>query len=292
MSVATPWERGRLDGRDGPPQLLFGQMNEDWRVETAVFRPEGRIFCIASAGCTALALAARGFRVTAVDINPAQIDYARARAAGAPARPGVVDRRLEQAHRAMPWLGLSVRDRRRFFELSSTDEQTAFWKERLDTRRFRALLRIALMPAMLRMSTGRSLVDSLPLRFDRVIFDRLERTWSRHPNHDNPYARRLLLGFDPAPAPPVSNIDFICADAAEFLDHGPPHHYDGFTLSNIIEAVPPAYCERLLAAVRRAAAPGAIVVVRSLAEARDDKGAEWAAHDRSPLWGTVDVTAL
>jgi len=292
MSVATPWERGRLDGRDGPPQLLFGRMNEDWRVEADVFRPGGRIFCIASAGCTALALAARGFRVTAVDINPAQIDYARARAAGAPTRPGVVDRRLAQAHRAMPWLGLSLRDRRQFFELSSLDEQMAFWKERLDTRRFRALLRIALMPAILRMSTGRSLVDSLPPRFDRVIFERLERTWSHHPNHDNPYARRLLLGFEPEASQAVSHIDFICADAVAFLDNGPSHRFDGFTLSNIIEAVPPTYSDRLLAAIRRAAAPGAIMIVRSLADARDDKGAEWAARDRSPLWGTVEISAL
>jgi S-adenosylmethionine:diacylglycerol 3-amino-3-carboxypropyl transferase len=61
---------------------MFGRMHEDWRVEAEVFRPGGRIFCIASSGYTALALAERGFRVTAVDVNPAQI--ARRRARGRP----------------------------------------------------------------------------------------------------------------------------------------------------------------------------------------------------------------
>src|SRR3954453_6226657 len=45
---STPWSRGRIDGRPGPPQLLFGRMHEDWRVEASIFRPGGRIFCIAS----------------------------------------------------------------------------------------------------------------------------------------------------------------------------------------------------------------------------------------------------
>src|SRR6185295_7116805 len=106
---ATPWQRGRFDEGAGPPQLLFGRMHEDWRIEASVFPPGGRIFCIASSSDTALALAARGFRVTAVDINPAQIEYARARAAGAPPRLGVIDRRLARARLMLPWLGVTAR---------------------------------------------------------------------------------------------------------------------------------------------------------------------------------------
>jgi S-adenosylmethionine:diacylglycerol 3-amino-3-carboxypropyl transferase len=296
LSDATPWERGRIDGRHGPPQLLFGRMNEDWRVEAAIFPPGGRIFCIASAGCVALALAARGFRVTAVDINPAQIEYAQARAAGAPPRLGVIDRRLGWAHRAMPWLGLSGGDLRRFLELSAVDEQTAVWRNKLDTRRLRAFLRCGFSRALLRLSTGRSLLESLPPRFDRVVLQRLERTWAHHPNRENPFVWRFLLGCD-SPAgmpdagdgPATPEIDFVCADAVRFLDEGPPHRFDGFTLSNIVEAVPAVYRERLLAAVRRAAAPGAFLIVRSLIESGDG-AAEWAARDRSPLWGAVEVT--
>lgn len=292
MSVGTPWERGRIDGREGPPQLLFGRMNEDWRIEEAVFPQGGRIFCIASAGCMALALAARGFRVTAVDINPAQIEYGQARAAGGPARQGVIDQRLARARGVLPWLGLSTRELRQFLELADTAEQMAFWRERLDTRRLRAFLRCGLSPALLRLSTSRALVVSLPPRFDSVVLQRLERTWANHPNRENPFVWRFLLGCDPPAGMPESiagpPIDFVCADAVRYLEGGPPQRFDGYTLSNIIEAVPSAYQERLLAAVRRTAVPGAFLVIRSLAEGRG-QSAHWAKRDRSPLWGTVEV---
>jgi SAM-dependent methyltransferase/uncharacterized membrane protein YphA (DoxX/SURF4 family) len=295
----TPWEYGRLDGRPGPPQLLFGRMHEDWRVEAAAFKPTGRIFCIASSGCTALALAARGFRVTAVDVNPAQIEYARARAAGAPARPGQVDRRLARARRALPWLGLRERDLRHFLDLAVPAEQIDYWRQRLDTRRLRTVLRCGLHPVLLRLTHGRAFVDWLPMRFDQTIQQRLERTWANHPNRENPFAWRLLLGSEPPAGEPdaaaggaVSQIDFVCADAAEYLANGPPSRFDGFTLSNILDAAPATYRERLLAAVRHAAAPGAVLVLRSFGEPRNGQAAEWAACDRSPLWGAIEVIGL
>jgi S-adenosylmethionine:diacylglycerol 3-amino-3-carboxypropyl transferase len=295
---ANPWEGGRIDGRRGPPQLLFGRMHEDWRVEAAVFRPGGRIFCIASSGDTALALARRGFQVTAVDVNPAQIEYARARAAGAPPRSGVVDRQQARARRALPWLGLRKSDLREFLNLADPAEQTAFWRQKLATRRLRALLRWGLNPALLRLTHGREFVDFVPPRFDRVLLDRLKRTWANHPNRENPYAWRLLLGEDPPlsdPEPPSGaspQIEFLCADAAEVLANGPPGRFDGFTLSNVMDAAPPEYRERLLAAVRHAAAPGAVLVLRSFGEPRNAQEAEWATRDRSPLWGAIEVTSL
>jgi SAM-dependent methyltransferase len=298
-SEATPWKRGRLDERSGPPQLLFGRMHEDWRIEAEVFRPGGRIFCIASSGCTALELAARGFRVTAVDINPAQIEYARERAAGAPPRPGVVEQRLASVRRGFPWLGWRRRDLRQFLELASPAEQTVFWRRRLDTRRLRMVLRFLLQPWILRLSHGRSFIDWMPERFDRTIRERLERTWANHPNRENPFAWRLLLGCEPPAgelnAPKASSapeIELLCADAAEFLERGPAGRFDGFTLSNVLNAAPAAYRERLLAAVRHAAAPGALMVLRSFGEPQNERAAEWAARDRSPLWGAVEVVEV
>jgi Protein of unknown function (DUF3419) len=73
--VEAFWRNGRLDARPGPATVLFGRMHEDWSIEASLFPPGSRVLCIASAGCTALALADRGNIVTAVDINPAQIDY-------------------------------------------------------------------------------------------------------------------------------------------------------------------------------------------------------------------------
>ena len=296
---ATPWSRGRLDGRAGPPQLLFSRMHEDWKVEAEVFQSGRRIFCIASSGDTALALARHGFQVTAVDVNPAQIEYARARAAGALPGPGVVDRQQAMARALLPWLGLRRRDLREFLLLDVPAEQTAFWHRRLDNLRLRVLLRLGLHKALLRLTHDRSFVSFVPDRFDLVILGRLERTWANHPNRENPYAWRLLLGEDPPAreADPINKegsteVDFLCADAAEYLASGPPGRFDGFTLSNVLDAAPAAYGERLMAAVRHAAAPGAVMVLRSFGEPRNARAAEWAARDRSPLWGSIEVTEI
>ena len=54
-AAALPvWERGRFDAAKGTGSILFGRMYEDASIELSAFRPEGRILCIASAGCTAV----------------------------------------------------------------------------------------------------------------------------------------------------------------------------------------------------------------------------------------------
>ncbi len=84
----TAWQSGRFRAaRAGPRKLLFGCMYEDAAIELRVFQPGGRIFCIASAGCTAMKLAAR-HTVVAVDINPVQVAYVQERLA----RPAQVQR--------------------------------------------------------------------------------------------------------------------------------------------------------------------------------------------------------
>ncbi|MEU2627920.1 DUF3419 family protein, partial [Kitasatospora sp. NPDC007106] len=91
----TPWQDGRLTaGPAGRPRVLFGRMYEDPAVELSVFPPPGaRVLCIASAGDTAAALAAAGYEVTAIDLNPVQLAYARARLeGGAPALTGTAER--------------------------------------------------------------------------------------------------------------------------------------------------------------------------------------------------------
>jgi S-adenosylmethionine:diacylglycerol 3-amino-3-carboxypropyl transferase len=119
----------------------------------------------------------------------------------------------------------------------------------------------------------------------------MERSVARHPNRTNPYARSLLLGeLSPDPPPPeAKNIQLVHADAAAYLESQPEGSFDGITLSNILDGVDEAYRQRLFAAVKRAAAPDAVTVLRSFGNADADSPANRAEDDRSMLWGAVLV---
>jgi S-adenosylmethionine:diacylglycerol 3-amino-3-carboxypropyl transferase len=87
----------------------------------------------------------------------------------------------------------------------------------------------------------------------------------------------------------ANRVALVCADAAGFLEGQPPASFDGFTLSNILDGANADYRERLFAALKRAARPGARVVLRSFAEPGGAGAGNRAADDRSMLWGIVDV---
>lgn len=294
MSAApSAWEHGRFDARQGPRQVLFGRMYEDAAIEHAAFRPGSRVFCIASAGCTALHLAA-SHEVTAVDVNPTQLEYARQRAAGASARRGTAERVMAAARAAGPLVGWRRAVLQRFLELDDPAEQVAFWRRHLHTRRFRLAFDGLLSLVALRTVYSRDLVSFLPPRFGSVLRGRLERGFARHGNRDNPHARALLLGEVAAAAVPLeraASIRFVHAEAAAFLASAPARSFDGFSLSNILDGASVEFRRRLVASVRHAAAPEAMVVLRSFAEpeAGGADASERAAADRSMLWGRVDV---
>jgi S-adenosylmethionine:diacylglycerol 3-amino-3-carboxypropyl transferase len=284
---ATAWRRGRIDRRAGPPELLFGRMYEDSAVELGAFEPGGRVFCIASAGCTAFDLAGRGDDVTAVDINPAQVEYVRARVRGEPPRRGKVDRWLTRLRRIAPALGWSHGALEHFCDLAEPDEQLHFWHRRLDTRRLRIALAAAFSPVRLRRVYPGPFIAVLPVRFDRVLRLRFERGFARHPNASNPHAAALLLGRA-RPATPAA-LTLQTADAADFLEHCERASFDAFSLSNILDGADDRYAARLLAGVRRAAAPGAVAILRSLGEPADERQARHAADDRAFIWGSIAV---
>ena len=289
----TAWDQGRFDRRGGPRAVLFGRMYEDPRIEAEAFAPGGRVFCIASAGDTARALAARHDAVVAADINPVQLEYARARLAGAPAREGSAERVMGFLRRLVPLVGWSRAELLSFLDLDDPAAQAEVWRSRLCTRRFRLGLDALMSVAGLRAVYASPFLGGLPPRFGRVLLARMERGFAAHPNRDNPYARALLLG-EPAPdgpAVPAGKIELACSDAASYLEAQPPASFSGFTLSNILDGASAGYRERLHAAVRRAATPGARVVLRSFGEPHEPTDANRAAHDRSMIWGIVRVDA-
>lgn len=283
-------------GRTG--RLVFGQMYEDPAVEAAVL-PRGRVLCVASGGSTAFALAARGWQVTAVDVNRAQVDYLRRRLAGAPYAPGSADRLLALARALARLSGWRRADLEHFCGMHEPAEQLAFWRQRLDTRGFRVVLSAMLSRAPAGAAGIEPFTSAVPVGFDRAIRRRLERGWARFPNATNPFARLLLLGPErprrPSrgvghqPVVDLTAVNVVCADVIDQLESGPPARYDGFSLSNVLDATGPPRGERLMSAVRRAAAPGAVLVLRSFADSTVPAEREWAARDRSMLWGGIRV---
>ncbi|MFD0568088.1 DUF3419 family protein [Kitasatospora gansuensis] len=129
--TGTPWSAGSLlAGPTGQPRLLFGRMYEDPAVELAAFPSGARVLCIASAGDTAAALAAAGHEVTALDLNPAQLAYARARLeGGAPALTGTAERLTAAGRRTAGTLLPAWRPDalERFLRLDDPAEQRRHW---------------------------------------------------------------------------------------------------------------------------------------------------------------------
>ena len=294
MEPDTVWRRGRFGSTGNAQQLLFGRMYEDVEIERRAFPPGSRVFSIASAGCTALALCA-DHAVTAVDVNPVQLAYAQRRAAGAPVETGSAERILQLGRSLFSLLGWHRSTLAAFLALEDVREQTTFWHQHLNTRRFRAFFDCAMSRALLRMTYASGFLAGMPQSIGPVFRARMERCWALHPNCTSPYARLILLGTteaEPAGTPDpqrAATIRFACADAASYLESCPPASFDAFTFSNILDGATDAYRQRLRAAVQHAAASKAVVVLRSFADPANEAASNLAAQDRAMLWGTAQV---
>jgi len=287
----TAWKNGRFHAGRGPRKLLFGCMYEDAAIELRVFQPGGRIFCIASAGCTAMKLAAH-HTVVAVDINPVQVAYVQERL-GRPAqvKRGSAERLLAFARSLAPLAGWNKRTVDAFLDLDDPKQQVLHWRRHLDTRRFRAAFSFLFSRLVLRSVYSAAFLNGLPQNFGTVLRSRMERCFALHPNRTNPYAYALLVGDIrfASDGPGLRQIEVRCADAADFLERQPGASFTGFSLSNILDGANPAYERRLFAAVRHAGAPGAMVVLRSFGEPQSVTETNHAAEDRAMLWGVVEV---
>lgn len=289
MRSETPWQAGRLGSSSGPHRLLFGHMHEDAEIERTAFQGKGRVFCIASAGCTALRLA-NEHEVVVCDINPAQLAYAKRRAAGGMAETGDAERVMNYVRSFMSLVGWRAGVVRAFLALSDVGEQMTFWRKHLDTLRFRSAFDAMMSPLILRAVYAPQFISFLPSKFGAVLRKRLERGFARHQNAWNPYAQALLLGETSGePHRSTPNIQFVLADAASWLESCPAQSFDGFALSNILDGAERAYRSRLTCAVRKAATDEAVVVLRSFAEPSTGLVTNYAERDRSMLWGVVDI---
>ena len=268
-------------------------MFEDWTIESSLFSPGGKVFCIASAGCTTLELAARGHLVDAVDLNPAQAHYLKERISGTTYREGKVDHYLRKVRRFLSWIGPGREQLEKFLLLRDPAEQIHFWKTRLIPGMHAKLLDVALKRFVFRFLNHEKCLETPSAQFGQIIRKRLERSFGIHPNRTNDYAWRRLLDREspeqPAKAPITIVPRVYCNDAVHFRESRPPGRYDGFSLSNILDGAEEDYAKRLWSAVRRAAKPGAVSVLRSFHEPANDGESFWASQDRAMLWGRIIV---
>jgi S-adenosylmethionine:diacylglycerol 3-amino-3-carboxypropyl transferase len=232
--------------------------------------------------------------VVAVDINPVQLAYAERRFAGDRGAPGTAERLMGVGRSLAPLVGWWPSRVRTFLAMNDTAAQTEYWRQHLNTWRFRASFDGLLSLTALRAVYAAPFLDFLPPHLGSIMRARMARCFALHPNHSNPYARALLLGeLSDAPTPPqAKDVRLVHADAAAFLELQPAGSFDGFALSNILDGAKASYRRRLFTAVKRAAAPDAQLVLRSFREASAALPANRAADDRAMLWGIVDVRAV
>jgi S-adenosylmethionine:diacylglycerol 3-amino-3-carboxypropyl transferase len=290
LDFNTVWKSGRFDASKRNAKLLFGQMWEDAAIECQLFAEAKSVFAIASAGCTSLVLARQGCQVLACDINPCQSNYVQRRAACGPMATGLADRLLMAFRFAASCVGITSSIRNEFASLCDPVEQAIYWRSYFDLPRVRLLWRWLLSPRLLRSTYKPKFIQSLPDDFADVLWKRLERGFATHPNRDNPFAAQLLLGRNHRrEGAPCCNIETTCSDACDYLETCPPESFGALTLSNILDGATAEYAQRITKAVRRAAVPDGIAVLRSFSKPRTRAEAEWAARERSFLWGRVVV---
>lgn len=285
-----------VSGRHHKPRLLFGRMHEDSSIECSLFPPGAKVFCFASAGCTAMALAAQGRPVDAVDVNPEQVAYVKRRLAGEAVQDGVVEHMLRRARNAIGRLGPDRDAIRSFLLLENPCEQVHIWQQDFDHALTPRLFDLALSRFVLGVFYRPGFLPSVPALFGETMRKRIIRGLGAHPNSSNPYFWRLLCGCDPpgfAPHAPITIAPrVICADVAEYLEAAAPRSYDAFSLSNIFDGATPQYQVRVRAAISKAAKPGAVVIVRSLLEPENETQDRLAALDRSMLWGRIQIDRI
>ena len=235
----TAWQNGCFRAaRAGRRKLLFGCMYEDAAIELRAFQPGGRIFCIASAGCTAMKLAAR-HTVVAVDINPVQVAYVQERLARP--RPGSAWQRRTHSRLCSHASRLSQDGT----DARSTPSSISTIRSNNSSTGGVIWTRADFVPPFLFCSRGSFFGRFTPLHFlmvcRRISELYCELEWSaasrctpivgirmRMPcfRETCALARTILT---------LRQIQLQCAEAADFLERQPAGSFTGFSLSNILD---------------------------------------------------------
>jgi S-adenosylmethionine-diacylglycerol 3-amino-3-carboxypropyl transferase len=167
-----------------------------------------------------------------------------------------------------------------FFDAPTLAQARAVFHSRWQSARWRLLFRLALHPTLLRLVYARGFLHDLPTAFSFRIRRRIENALLKEVPARNPFASGLFRGRYsgheegwplyarreniPALRSNLANLSFETGDCAAILESCAPASLDFFALSNVLDAASPAFCQRLLRAVARAGAPGALVCLRAI----------------------------
>jgi hypothetical protein len=286
----TPWAKGRF-GLGRRARVLFGAMYEDPSIDLQAVEGRANVLCICSAADTAKFLANNGHNVTAVDINPAQVAYAKQRLAGRPYQRGLAEVLMAIGRTVLRPVGWSRRELTRFCTATDIEVQRQQWHQL--THGARGLgFRVLLSPSRLRLGYKREFVDVAGKGFADRVFAIVDRSLVHVPNADNPYASLLFLG-QPLPDVPLNSdaqLTVLCADVVKHLLSVPEHHYDAVTLSNILDGASQSFHDELRRALQHGAKPDAPVVLRTFKAVSDEAATIRASNDRSLIWSAIWVT--
>jgi Uncharacterized conserved protein (COG2071) len=317
-NVPTPWADGRLGRIGRGPRLLFGATYEDPNLEIAAFAGCREVLCIAGAGDLARSLAAVGFRVTALDVNPRQIEYAIVRSNGGPFRRGSAEHVMGIGRNLLRLGGWSAETMRRLAVSDDPVERETIWKSLTSGHRG-LLLRMLLSPARLAVLFRPEFVSLAGPGFYRRLVETVGSSLQASPSEENPFAHLLFAGKPFGSASRdlggtrfAENPKFVCADILQHLEGLPEGSVECAAMSNICDGAPADFRAKLDSALRRALKPGAPVTVRTLGDVsalsttiqlgslandstaladaqRSSRARRLGATDRSLIWSGFEV---
>jgi len=254
----------------------FSRMREDYRTEQQVIEVLGDVryaATIASAGCTALALAPRvQRRLWALDTAPAQTAYVEQRLRGrSPLPDGRLELMLERGRTLLEWLGVSRADLFRMVNDPEPARRLAIYERLFEQGKAGRWLRRCMGPTVIGFMVRLPLGPVLPTNAVDELFSKLKRAIGRPDAPANPYLWQLVCGCDPPdwhlpslPPHEAKNVEVVTADFIEWSRQASAGDLDFLALSNILELASGTTWQRVLAGASRLLRPGGVALVRSV----------------------------
>lgn len=313
------------------PTLKFAVVREDPELECELVQKLGaaQVLLVASGGCTALTLRHRfaALRVTAFDINPAQLQHVRDKASavsrGALAELSVGSSDPTSLNQRGEFEGLFRTLRAFLLEfVTSEAELECFFAPQTEpaaraqlvekwasARYFPVAFELAFHDALLCTMFGPAAIQhaqpgSYPAYFQAVFLGGLRRPDAAK----NPFLQHVLLGrYLPSCAPDYVHANAPLLDGIELIESSLPQvpelpRFALYSLSNVFDWSDDALTASWARAIAQASQPGAAVLIRQLNNRREVRrffapefefdnalGAAMQARDRSLFYERIEV---